>query len=341
MSEPGAAGLPKQLGIANEGVWGFIAELGHAVELTANELGMDARQVDNGADEAQVEALVAIGSVRLYPDLVARQHVARRVLWHVEPLPRAASESGNPIHRWLPTGKLLDLSRAALPPFGRSATWQRWREQAANVREPLTNLALLRRHGPAFDRIVIDTQARAEGALSAGMDVAIVPVGYHAAYAGDLAAPGAERDVDVLSMANVDQIARRYRLLAEIEATLRRSGVELAQLKQHTYGVARRQALERARVVLDVHRVPGSHPLYRFILAAAAGAALVSEPLERPEPLVPGVHYVEAETPLLAEATLALLADEPRRRRIVEAAQALLAGELDLRRTLPRALGLP
>jgi hypothetical protein len=339
VSEPGLAGWPDRLGIANEGIWGFIAELGHAVEVAAGELGMEARQVDTGAQEATVDMLVAVGQARHYPNLLSRSHAARRVLWHTEPLPRRADELSNPLHRWLPTGKLLDLTRGVLPPLERSATWRRWREDAANVREPLTQLALLRRHAPAFDRIVIDTQTRAEGALTAGLDVAVVPFGYHAAYAGALAAPAAERDIDVLSLANVDRKARRYRLLSEIEATLRQSGVELAQVEQHTYGAARTKVLGRSRVVIDIHRVPDSHPLYRFILAAAAGAAMVTEPLERPEPLVPGVHYVEAATPRLGEATLELLADEPRRRRIVDAAQTLLAGELSLRHTLPLALG--
>jgi hypothetical protein len=88
-----------------------------------------------------------------------------------------------------------------------------------------------------------------------------------------------------------------------------------------------------------VHRIPGGYPLYNFILASAAGAALVTEPLIRPEPLVPGVHYVEAPTADLAAAARDLLDDEPRRRRLVEAAQALLESDLDLRRTLPRAIG--
>jgi len=316
-----------------------MAELGHAAEETARELGMEPRHVDRAEDEAQVDALLAIGSVRLYPNLVARPPIARRVLWHLEPLPRPGPEAGSAVHRRLPTGKLLDIARTALPPLGRSSIWREWREQAANVREPLTNLAMLRRDGPAFDRIVVDTPARAEGALRAGIDPAIVAFGYHAAYAGALAAPEIERDIDVLSLASVDRVARRQRLMPDIEAMLGRSGVVLVQVERHTYGASRTQVLRRSKVVLDVHRVPGSHPLYRFILAAAAGAAMVSEPLGQPEPLVPGVHYVEAATSRLGEATLELLADEPRRRQIVAAAQALLSGELDLRLTLPRALG--
>ena len=91
-------------------------------------------------------------------------------------------------------------------------------------------------------------------------------------------------------------------------------------------------------MVVDIHRLPGNNPGFRFIVASAAGAALVSEPLARPEPLVPGVHYVEAHEDEMAEAVAALLANEPARRGLVEAAQALLSGELQMTRVLPRVL---
>ena len=330
---------PIRLGLEIESIWGFLAELTRAAAVAARELGMETREVSNSADESRVDFLLAIGSFNLYPDLVARPHTARRVLWHVEPLPRPATGAANRLHRMVPTGKLLDLGGAALPPLARTAAWRRWREEAANVREPANNLAWLRRHAAAVDRIVVDTNARAEGALNAGIRVEVVPFGYHPAYAGPLANPQAPRDIEVLSMANVDRKARRHRLLGDIGPDLRRSNIDLVQLPDHTYGDPRRRVLERARVVLDVHRLPGIHPLFRFILSAAAGAAMISEPLDHPEPLVPGVHYVEADTVDLARATRELLADEPRRLRIVEAAQAMLTAELDLHRTLPQALG--
>jgi hypothetical protein len=224
-----------------------------------------------------------------------------------------------------------------VPPIERSAAWRRWREEAANVREPLTNLVQLRRHASAFDRIVIDAQSRAEGAFAAGLAVDVVPFGYHPTYAGPIGAFG-PRDIDVVALANVSRIARRHRILGAVEHELARARIGVTRIGGHVYGGERRRALERARVSLDVHRIPGGYPLYNFILASAAGAALVTEPLIKPAPLVAGVHYVEAEASDLARAVRELLADEPRRLRMVEAAQALLTGELDLRRTLPLAL---
>ena len=328
-----------RLGLETEGIPGFIAELTQAAGVVARELGMETLEVSTAQEESAVDVLLAVGSVNLYPDLLARPNSARRVLWHVEPLPKPIRGPADWLHRALPTGKLLDLGGAALPPIRRTAAWRNWREEAANVREPMTNLAWLRRHRAAIDRIVIDTAARAAGALDAGIDFDIVPLGYHASYAGPLANPAAGRDIDVLTLANISPLARRHRLVAAISADLAGSNIDLVTVPDHTYGADRRRVLERAKVVIDVHRLPDSHPLFRFILSAAAGAAMISEPLDHPEPLVPGVHYLEAPTADLARAARELLADESRRARLVQAAQELLTSELDLRRNLPRALG--
>ena len=329
--------LPARIGLAHEGLYGFLRELADAVMVVARDMGSEARDVSTAAEEAEVDVVLAIGSVFLYPDLVARPRTARRVLWYTEPLPRMTGSSGG-IHDLLPTGRLLDVSRRVLPPLARTAAWRRWREKAANVREPMHNLVQLRRHAAAFDRIVIDAHARARGAIAAGIPVDVVPFGYHPAFAGPIGAT-VLRDIPVVALGNVDPIARRYRITAALEDGLARSGVELARIDGRVYGPARRAMLERTQVLIDIQRIPGNYPLYNFLLAAAAGAALVTEPLLRPEPLVPGVHYVEADAFGLAQAALDLLADEPRRLRMVEAAQALLTTDLDLRRTLPLALG--
>jgi hypothetical protein len=328
-----------RLGLETEGIYGFIAELKDAAGVAARELGMETCEVSNRADESAVDVLLTVGSLNLYPGLVARQPSARRVLWHLEPLPQPIRGPADRLHRALPTGKLLDWGGAALPPLRRTAVWRRWREEAANVREPVTNLAWLRRHAAELDRIVIDTASRAEGARDAGFAFDVVPFGYHPAYAGPLAPPSTDRDIPVLSLANISPIARRYRLTAAIAEELSQSGIEMVRVPDHTYGSERRSILERTRVVMDVHRLPGTHPLYRLILSAAAGAAMISEPLANPAPLIPGVHYVEADTADLVHAASDLLADEPRRRRLVEAAQYLLTSDLDLRRNLPLALG--
>lgn len=336
---PDAGGArPFVLGLAEERQSGFSAELMRGVEASAAELGWGHVRVNDAQQEASCDVLLAIGNVRLFPDLLRRRKAAARVLWHGEILPRPTDESGSTIHSLLPTGRLLDTVFAVAPGAERVTALRHRREQAAIVREPLANLKLLQRAFPAFDRVVVDSHDRAEGALRAGLPVSVVPYGYHESYAGPLQAAG-DRPRDALLLAHmVGRHGRRQRLVALLERQLAERGYALTRLTSGTYGRRRSEILGRTRVVVDIHRLPGNYPGFRFIVASAAGAALVSEPLARPEPLIPGVHYVEAREDGMANAVAALLADEAARLRQVEVAQALLSGELHMSRVLPKVL---
>ena len=92
-------------------------------------------------------------------------------------------------------------------------------------------------------------------------------------------------------------------------------------------------------MVLNVGRSPGNFVGLRLVLAIAAGAVVVSEPMADPFPFVAGVHFVQAPLDGLLDAARELCADEPRRRRIAEAGQELLTSELSMGRCLGRALG--
>jgi hypothetical protein len=330
-----------RLGVAEEDQSGFSEELTAAAEAAAEELGWSHRRINTATDEAAVDCVLAIGNVRLFPDLLARSKTARRVLWHGETLPRPTAESGTRLHRVMPTGRLLDTAFTVAPPSQRSASLVKLREQAAIVREPLANLKLLQKSAPAFDRIVIDSRDRAEGAIGAGLKVAVVPYGYHESYAGPLDKTGSARPIGALLLAHlVGRYGRRQRVVEQLERNFDARQIPLTKVISGTYGAERGALLRQARVVIDVHRVPGNHPGFRWIVASAAGAALVTEPLAYPEPLVPGVHYVEATAEAMPEAVERLLADEPARRRVIDAAQELLATDLHMKHQLPLALDL-
>jgi len=335
------AGTEFRLGVAVEDQSGFSAELTDAAEMAAAELGWRHRRVDTGADEEAVDVVLAIGNVRLFPDLLRRPKSARRVLWHGETLPRPTAESGTRVHQLVPTGRLLDTGFSALPGARRSEPLMRLREQAAIVREPLANLRLLEKWSGAFDRIVIDSRDRAEGAIRAGLDVTVVPYGYHESYAGPFDATSEDRPIGALLLAHlVGRYGRRQRLVAELERSFDARQIALTKVTRGTYGAERGALLRQARVVIDVHRVPGNHPGFRWIVASAAGAVVVTEPLASPEPLVRDVHYVEAKADEMPDAVAEILADEPRRKRIVDASQSLLATDLAMCRVLPRVLGV-
>ena len=120
---------------------------------------------------------------------------------------------------------------------------------------------------------------------------------------------------------------------------LRDRGITPKVVTGQLFGVERQQTLQSTRVVFDIHRIPGNFDPHRFIVTSAGGAAIVSEPFVDPWPIEAGVHYLESEVDAMAETISALLADEPRRRRIVDAAQEMLRTEMSLQTVLPRVLG--
>ena len=112
----------------------------------------------------------------------------------------------------------------------------------------------------------------------------------------------------------------------------------MVRVLENVWGSERNALLRRSKVVLNISLTPGDFVGVRLVLALAAGAVVVTEPLRDPFPFVPGEHFVEAPLGGLLETARDLVADEPRRRRIAESGQALLTGELTMARCLGRVL---
>jgi hypothetical protein len=129
-----------------------------------------------------------------------------------------------------------------------------------------------------------------------------------------------ERDIDVLFLGDV-RIARRRRALDY----LRSSGIEVAAAGDwedpQYWGEHRTKLLNRAKILLNVPRTSGDYSGLRMLLGAANGAVILSEPLYRPEPFLPGRHYVEAELEQMPPAVRQLLGDHARRTALTEAAR--------------------
>lgn len=327
-----------RLGLARERQQDYSVEICAAVAAVAEGWGWTVNRVDVVADESACEVLLAVGSPSPYPDLVRRTPTARRVLWHGEPL-YSRRLPGGAVHRHLPTGRLLDGVGRAVPSICRSKTYGRWRDIAGIVRESLRNSDVLRRNASAFDRLVMDSRERAAAAAEIGIRANVVPLGYHEAYAGALRPPDKPRDIDALFVGGVAQLSRRRRLVRVVTEDLHVRGTVSTVVSGALFGLDRRRTLQRTRIVFNIHRIPGNFDPHRFIVASAAGAAIVSEPFVDSWPLVAGVHYLESAVDKMPATIAALLADEPRRRRIVDAAQEMLRTEMSLERVLPRVLG--
>jgi glycosyltransferase involved in cell wall biosynthesis len=77
-----------------------------------------------------------------------------------------------------------------------------------------------------------------------------------------------------------------------------------------------------------------------MLLGMANKALVVAEPIYRPSPYRPGVHYVSASLDEMPEAIGRYLADEESRRRITDAAYRFVTEELTMERSAEAILRL-
>ena len=304
----------------------------------AAALGCDARIVRVGDDQSNLGTLLGIGNPSSFLPVFAASPDCPRVIWSGEPLPLRNGLPGGLLGQ-VARAPLLDHLRhplrpikdAPLPgPLARmrsSATLDH--HQARYVRE-LATLA------STAGRLVVTSRDRQAALREHGLSAEVVPFGYSAAAAGPITPPDqGARDLAYVSLGVVDsRLAGRRSLVKVWQAEEPRLTV-----LDGVWGEERGDLLRRSRVVLHVGRTPGNFIGVRLVLALAAGAVVVSEPMTDPFPFVAGVHYVEAPLEGLLHAARELHVDEPRRRRLADAGQALLASELSMASCLSRALG--
>ncbi|MEZ5225011.1 MAG: glycosyltransferase [Ilumatobacteraceae bacterium] len=165
-----------------------------------------------------------------------------------------------------------------------------------------------------------------------------------------------DRPIDVLFLGGLDD--RRGAALAELAPRLYRHRNELRLFRFDrpvtpatpgvVFGADKSALLASARLLVNLHRdrradLPAGTvpPAYfewaRMIEAMANGCVVVTEPSEGFEPLVPGVHFVEATPDAMADAIDDLLADHDRRNAIAAAARTAVMDELSMVHEVRRA----
>jgi hypothetical protein len=304
----------------------------------AADIGLEARLVCPGDDQGGLGVLLAIGHQESLLPVLASPHVCPRIVWTGEPVVGAWGKGGGFLAT-VARSQALDLL-SFLRPL-RSAPLAgplaRLRSAATTERSGARSVRQLRDLVGTVDRLVVTSRDRQATLGDHGIVAHVVPFGYAPAVAGPLTPPDAmPRDLPMVFLGSTGSRAAVTRTL------IRRWCDERADLTaaRDIWGADRNALLRRARVILNVQRIAGDFIGTRLLLALAAGAAVVTDPMEDPHPFVPGIHYVEAPLENLLDEAGALLADEPRRRRIVQAGQALLANELSMTRSLARVLAL-
>lgn len=288
--------------------------------------GVAVRRHDEAPLELRgVDAVWILGNANWYPravrELLALERARRPpvVLWHWERLPPPAASG----LRWpLPT--LLELRLVV-----------RRHRQRTDVYSNLHTLRRLHRRG--FPEVLItSTASRVELLAEHGIAAHLAPLGWAPIHGRDL---GLERDVEVLFLGQMERFGRRVRLLRR----LRRRGVPVVARGDYfdadLWGEARNRLLNRTQIYLNVHRFPGEFSGLRMVTGMANRALIVSEPMYRPSPFVPGEHYVEAPFEELPAAVERYRADRAERERITARAHRLVTGELTLARSVGLVLG--
>jgi hypothetical protein len=242
------------------------------------------------------------------------------VTWHTEPLP-------------LPSGADFPSPRRTV----RERVTKLLRRPSTTTSDPAANGQLLidlHRAGVAIT-LAVSSLSSQEFLAEHGIASTHVPFGGSPWVGSDL---GLERDIDVVFVGDL-RVARRRRL---IEA-LRSAGVDIVARggwgADGLWGEKRTELLNRAKINLNLARYEGYLSGTRLVLGMANGCLVVSEPIYKPDPWVPGEHFVSATLEDMPETIARLLADDAERERIATAGRRLVTEELTLERALERVAG--
>lgn len=273
----------------------YFESQGHRVE------SLSADQPENLRDGV----LLVMGNMIWYPRLrrklaaTAANQRPHVVLWHCEPLPppRAA---GLP-RPWL---SLRELVKIAL--------------RDSRVTDVYSNFWMLRslhRQG-LVDRLVVSTRGRQDFLAEQGISSEWVPFCYSPNHGRPLSR---ERDIDVLFLGMMD-VPRRKQIIRRLESLGLRVLVKGDWGDPSCWGEARTELLNRTKILLNFPRTAGEMSGLRFLLGISNHALVVSEPIYRPDPYIPGEHFVSTPLEEMPEVVQYYLHNEAERVAITTAA---------------------
>jgi hypothetical protein len=318
-----------------------------AIALAAESIDVRTVWIRSGADQTDCDAVLVVGAPRSHAWFFEAPPSMPRISWFGEPLPRVSASASTFAQRPSATrsgranGTALRAARVVARPLRRLSPPGRmgaFRESAAIEYERFDNMRMAVWCSERGARIVVTSRDRGASLAAVGLAAAVVPFGYHPRHAGPLTSPSSARDIAIAiigSGLSSDRL-RRGRILGRLRPQLQSLGTVVEV--DGRWGSDRDAILRRARVVLDVQRVPGNFTGLRWLLASAAGSVYVVEPMDDPAPLRPGIDHIEAPVDHLIEEVRQLLGDEPARRSIAEESQVLLRGDLAMGRSLERVL---
>ena len=258
------------------------------------------------ADLSAVDVLLFLGNAAWRPQVIRQLRRIPKALrpftavWHWEPLPPSAASC-------------LPRPRLGLREIGKIVL------RDARATDPYTNFSTLKRlcQEDVVDFLAVSTRGRQEVLQEQGIASSFIPLGYGSQHGRDL---GLERDIDVLFLGD-GRVARRRKTLDFLERRGIKVTVAGSWHDPQYWGENRTKLLNRTKILLNIPRTAGDYSGLRMFLGAANGAAILSDPLYRPEPFLPGQHYLEAELEQMPSVAERLLQDHARRNALAQAAR--------------------
>jgi hypothetical protein len=324
---------------------GVFAEIGSMLVAALRRAGCEATLVDGrGGAEPSIDRLLLLGAGVEFDEVIARVRAARSdvevVLWAFDPVPPpdiTDTELSNGLTLGRRLNRMRRMERGVGGPTGSAGRYGRLKRgvRAAGLRLASGGRATAPETAFAFERLVWVLDALGTGRVDrvfasslasvrmlerCGLAATYLPMPFDPALGVD---HGGTRDLDVVFLGStLDQRAGR---VARISSALEGRGLTLTVVDAGCYGDDRVALLNRARISLNLHKFPWHLERIRLQLSMACGAAVVSElPLADPAPFEQGRHLEAASFDDLASVIVDLLADEPRRRSLVEEAAALI-----------------
>jgi len=187
-----------------------------------------------------------------------------------------------------------------------------------------------------MDLCVVSSRSRQKFLQEKGIPAHFVPLGYHSGLGRRM---NLERDIDVLFIGTLDDSRHRSAI-----RFLRSKGIQVKAMGSWnpgpTWGDARTDLINRAKIFLNIQRHAGQYSGYRMLLGMGNGSLVVSEPVHDPFPYEPGVHYVESTLAQMPETILKYLNDDAARNTIAESGYRFATESLTIEKSMQQMIAL-
>jgi hypothetical protein len=190
---------------------------------------------------------------------------------------------------------------------------------------------------PWIDLVLVGTHSKQRLLKKADINATMVRLGHHPGWGYDMSL---ERDVDVVFLGHIHRKkGRRADVLKSVKERLGANGYELMIVNKGCFGRERTRLLNRAKILLDVVRMPWEIPGIRLLMAMSCGAMVISTGFRGdPAPYKLNTHLVDADPEQLAETVIRYLKNDSERCKIAKQAQRFVTEQLTLQSSLQTIL---